>query len=173
MERDQDGRGVRLSHIMKIQCFSNKSNSARRACCQNTVQEIPPRYPKGLFKSCSLHIAYLNTDSWSSESTHLGHCANPHSPLKKKKYICTHLLQTYSTAESAKENYSILEYKSQNTKWNQPTWSHALLLYVSKERKICKAQILRLLLPQITVPNFFFNYCSLLLQCGPESFKKS
>ena len=84
MERDQDGRGVRLSHIMKIQCFSNKSNSARRACCQNTVQEIPPRYPKGLFKSCSLHIAYLNTDSWSSESTHLGHCANPYSPLKKK-----------------------------------------------------------------------------------------
>lgn len=89
MERDQDGRGVRLSHIMKIQCFSNKSNSARRACCQNTVQEIPSRYPKGLFKSCSLHIAYLNTDSWSSESTHLGHCANPYSPLKKKKYICT------------------------------------------------------------------------------------
>lgn len=52
------------------------------------MQEIPPRYPKGLFKSCSPHIAYLNTDSWSSESTHLGHCANPHSPLKKKN-ICT------------------------------------------------------------------------------------
>lgn len=161
MERDQDSRGVRLSHIMKIQCFSNKSNSAIRACCQNTVQEIPPRYPKGLFKSCSLHIAYLNTDSWSSESTHLGHCANPYPPLKKKIHAL-HLHETYSTAESAKENYSILEYKSQNTKWNQPTQSRALLLYVSKERKIFKEQILRLLLPQITVLKIFFNYHCLL-----------
>ena len=65
---------------------------------------------------------------------------------------------------SAKENHFVLEYKSQNTKWNQPTQSNAQLLHVSKERKVFKAQFSDYYsIRQLDLVFFFFHsivFCS-------------
>lgn len=138
------------------------------------MQEITPRYPKGLFKSCLLHIAYLNTDSGVQRAHIWVTVQIPTLLLKKRKNTRTPptLDSLYCWVCQGK----LFHFGIQKPKHKvEPTHmeSCSATLYIQRKKNSQGTN------SQITTPTdhctqdfFFFNY-HCLLQWGPEISKKS
>lgn len=114
----------------------------------------------------------MNTDRWSSESTHLGHCANPHSPSKKIK-------RTYFTYSRLALQLSLprktIPFWNTKAKTQSGTNAHGVMLcyfMFPKKEKYSKYKFSDYYSNRQLHPRFFLNF-NFLLQWGSQISKNS